>query len=86
MTRARRVDEATVRTQQGDEVTLAAMDDGSLAVIAPSGPTAWSVVSLLSGPTGTRLRMMPRGAAPGDDNDAGGTDLDSSDDLDGSEG
>lgn len=78
MTRSRRVDEATVRTQQGVEVTLLAMDDGSLAVLAPGGATAWSVVSLFSGATGTRLRMMPRGTAPGDD-------LDDSD-VDGVEG
>lgn len=60
MARAKRIGEATVHTQQGVDVTLVAMDDGSLAVLAPPGTTAWSVVSLFSGPHGTRLRLMPR--------------------------
>ena len=76
MTRSKRVDEATVRTAHGAEVTLLAMDDGSLAVLAPAGTTAWSVVSLVSGATGTRLRLMPRATAPDTAGDADGDELD----------
>lgn len=74
MARARRIDEATVRTQQGFEVTLLAMDDGSLAVLAPPGATAWSVVSLFSGPSGTRLRLRPR-HVEGEDKDDSETEV-----------
>jgi hypothetical protein len=67
MAKAKRLDAATVRTKQGTEVTLLAMDDGSLAVTAPAGTEVWSVVSLFSGAGGTRLRLMTREPSAGED-------------------
>lgn len=62
MANAKSIGEATVKTALGVEVSLLAMDDGSVHVIAPAASSAWSIVSLFSGPGGTRLRMMPRQA------------------------
>ncbi len=77
MARAKRIDQATVQTQQGFEVTLLAMDDGSLALLMPAGATAWSVVSLFSGSSGTRLRLRPRDVGAEDEPESQAEDLSS---------
>ncbi len=53
------------------------MDDGSLALLMPAGATAWSVVSLFSGSSGTRLRLRPRDVGAEDEPESQAEDLSS---------